>query len=95
VPERRSAETDHPTLRTNIAVLRAGGLITEGPLAKLGQQSLKLCVTELSAIVDDVIPILEPDCEGLEVERRIAKLPTLECDPILMAQFFKTYWGML
>jgi PAS domain S-box-containing protein len=71
--------------------VRRMGLLVEGllRLAKLGQQSLKLCVTELNAIVDDVISTLEPECEGREVEWRIAKLPALECDPILMAQVFQ------
>jgi PAS domain S-box-containing protein len=71
------------------------GLLVEGllSLAKLGQQSLKLCGTELNAIVDDVISILEPVCEGREVEWRIAKLPALDCDPILMAQVFQNLLG--
>ena len=75
--------------------VRRMGLLVEGllSLAKLGQQSLKLCVTELNAIVDDVISILEPECEGRDVEWRIAKLPTLECDPILMAQVFQNLLG--
>jgi len=57
--------------------VRRMGLLVEGllSLAKLGQQPMKLCRTELNAIVDDVISILEPDCEGREVEWRIAKLP--------------------
>jgi PAS domain S-box-containing protein len=76
------------------AVRRMGWLV-EGllSLAKLGQQSLELCSTELNAIVDDVISILEPECEGREVEWRIAKLPTLDCDPILMAQVFQNLLG--
>lgn len=57
------------------------GLLVEGllSLAKLGHQPLKLCATELNAIVNDVISILEPECEGREVEWRIAKLPALDC----------------
>jgi PAS domain S-box-containing protein len=75
--------------------IRRMGLLVEGllSLAKLGQQSLKLCATELNAIVDDVISILEPECEGRDVEWRIAKLPALECDPILMAQVFQNLLG--
>jgi PAS domain S-box-containing protein len=75
--------------------VRRMGLLVEDllSLAKLGQQSLKLCRTELNAIVDAVISILEPDCEGREVEWRIAKLPALECDPILMGQVFQNLLG--
>jgi PAS domain S-box-containing protein len=75
--------------------VRRMGLLVEGllSLAKLGQQPMKLCRTELNAIVDDVISILEPDCEGREVEWRIAKLPALDCDPILIAQVFQNLLG--
>jgi light-regulated signal transduction histidine kinase (bacteriophytochrome) len=76
------------------AVRRMGLLVEELlNLAKLGQQSLTLCRTELNAIVDAVISILEPECEGREVEWRIAKLPALDCDPILMAQVFQNLLG--
>jgi PAS domain S-box-containing protein len=75
--------------------VRRMGLLVEDllSLAKLGQQSLKLCRTELNAIVDEVISILEPECEGREVEWRIAKLPALDCDPILMTQVFQNLLG--
>jgi PAS domain S-box-containing protein len=75
--------------------VRRMGLLVEDllSLAKLGQQSLKLCRTELNAIVDAVISILEPECEGREVEWHIAKLPALDCDPILMAQVFQNLLG--
>jgi PAS domain S-box-containing protein len=58
-------------------------------LARLGQQSLKLGLTELNAIVDGVISILQPECSGRRVEWRVARLPAIECDPILMAQVFQ------
>jgi len=75
--------------------VRRMGLLVEGSLslAKLGQQSLKVCRTELNAIVDDVISILEAECEGREVEWRVAKLPALDCDPILMGQIFQNLLG--
>jgi PAS domain S-box-containing protein len=75
--------------------VRRMGLLVEDllSLAKLGQQSLKLCRTELNAIVDAVISILEPECKGREVEWRISKLPALHCDPILMAQVFQNLLG--
>jgi signal transduction histidine kinase len=62
-------------------------------LAKLGQQTLTLCRTELNAIVDGVISMLQPECNGRDVEWRIAKLPALDCDPILMAQVFQNLLG--
>lgn len=62
-------------------------------LARLGQQSLKLSLTELNAIVSGAISVLQQDCDGHEVEWRIAQLPTLECDPILMGQVFQNLLG--
>jgi PAS domain S-box-containing protein len=58
-------------------------------LAKLGQRSLQRSLTELNPIVDGVILILRPECEGRDVEWRIARLPAIECDPILMGQVFQ------
>jgi PAS domain S-box-containing protein len=76
------------------AVIRMG-LLVDGllSLARLGRQSLKLRHTELNAIVDEVISMLQPECEGRDVEWRIAKLPALDCDPILMAQVFQNLLG--
>jgi light-regulated signal transduction histidine kinase (bacteriophytochrome) len=37
--------------------------------------------------------MLQPECEGRDVEWRIAKLPALDCDPILMAQVFQNLLG--
>ncbi len=33
--------------------------------------------------------MLQPECEGRDGEWRIAKLPALDCDPILMTQVFQ------
>ncbi len=75
--------------------VRRMGLLVEGllSLAKLGQQSLKLRVTELNPMVEEVVSMLRPECEGRDVEWRVAKLPALECDPILMAQVFQNLLG--
>jgi light-regulated signal transduction histidine kinase (bacteriophytochrome) len=37
--------------------------------------------------------MLGQECEGREVEWRIAKLPALDCDPVLMAQVFQNLIG--
>jgi PAS domain S-box-containing protein len=58
-------------------------------LAKLGQHSLQRSLTELNPIVDRVILMLRPECDGRDVEWRIARLPAIECDPILMGQVFQ------
>jgi light-regulated signal transduction histidine kinase (bacteriophytochrome) len=76
------------------AVIRMG-LLVDGLLRwrVLRRQSLKLRHTELNPIVDEVISMLQPECEGRDVEWRIAKLPALDCDPILMAQVFQNLLG--
>jgi PAS domain S-box-containing protein len=80
--------------RIEDAVIRMGLLVDALlSLAKLGRQSLKLRHTELNAIVDRVISVLQPECEGRDVEWRIAPLPALECDQILMSQIFQNLIG--
>jgi len=80
--------------RIQTAVVRMGLLVTGLlGLAKLGRQSLKLSRTDLNEVVDQVISILEPECEGRQVEWQIARLPALDCDPILMAHVFQNLLG--
>jgi signal transduction histidine kinase len=62
-------------------------------MAVLRRRSLQLRHSELNSIVDEVIAMLQPECEGREVEWRIAKLPALDCDPVLMAQVFQNLLG--
>jgi PAS domain S-box-containing protein len=71
------------------------GLLVDALLkmAVLRRQPLRLSHSELNPIVDEVISMLKPDCVGRDVEWRIAKLPVLDCDPILMAQVFQNLLG--
>jgi signal transduction histidine kinase len=62
-------------------------------MAVLRRRSLRLSHSELNPIVDGVIAMLRPECEGRDVEWRIAKLPALDCDPTLMAQVFQNLLG--
>jgi light-regulated signal transduction histidine kinase (bacteriophytochrome) len=43
----------------------------------------------LNALVAQVILIVQPECEGRDVEWRVAPLPEVECDPILMGQVWQ------
>jgi PAS domain S-box-containing protein len=80
--------------RIEDAVSRMGLLIDALlKMAVLRRQSLRPCRSELNPIVDDVISMLKPECDGRDVEWRIAKLPALDCDPILMAQVFQNLLG--
>jgi light-regulated signal transduction histidine kinase (bacteriophytochrome) len=58
-------------------------------LAQLGQHSLQRSLTELNPIVDRVILLLRPEYDGRDVEWRIARLPAIECDPVLIGQVFQ------
>jgi len=76
------------------AVARMGLLIDALlKMAVLRRQSLRLSHSELNPIVDDVISMLKPECDGRDVEWRVAKLPALDCDPILMTQVFQNLLG--
>jgi light-regulated signal transduction histidine kinase (bacteriophytochrome) len=55
----------------------------------LDQQSLNLSHPDLNAIVDHIVSVLQPGCDGRMVEWRIARLPALECDRNLIAQVFQ------
>jgi PAS domain S-box-containing protein len=80
--------------RIEDAVSRMGQLIDALlKLAVLRRQSLRLRRSELNPIVEEVISMLQPECEGRDVEWRIAKLPALDCDPVLMAQVFQNLLG--
>jgi PAS domain S-box-containing protein len=73
---------------------RMGQLVDELlNLARVGRQKLELHRTELSALVRDVITILEPESAGRNVEWKIAELPAVQCDPILIRQVFQNLIG--
>jgi PAS domain S-box-containing protein len=76
------------------AVSRMGLLIDALlKMALLHRRSLRLDHSELNPIVDEVIAMLEPECRGRDVEWRVAKLPALDCDPVLIAQVFQNLIG--
>lgn len=62
-------------------------------LARVGRQPLTIQVTGLNAVVKDVVSLLTPEMEGRQVEWRIAELPFVECDPVLIQQVFQNLIG--
>jgi len=58
-------------------------------LARVGRHALNLQPTQLNAMVAEVIAILQPDCQGRQVEWIIADLPAVACDPVLVKQIFQ------
>ena len=75
--------------------VRRMGLLIDALLrmAVLRRQPLRLRHSELNPIVDEVVAMLQPECDGRDVQWRIAKLPALDCDPILLAQVFQNLLG--
>jgi PAS domain S-box-containing protein len=62
-------------------------------MAVLHRRSLRIDYSELNPLVDEVIAMLGPECQGREVEWRVAKLPAMDCDPVLMTQVFQNLIG--
>jgi light-regulated signal transduction histidine kinase (bacteriophytochrome) len=55
-------------------------------LARVGRYNLRLHITDLNGIIEELMSMLIADCKDRSVEWRIAKLPQCECDPILIKQ---------
>ncbi len=89
-----TAEAREVLERIEEAILRMGKLI-DGllSLARLGRQALHVRQNEINAIVSQVISMLQPECEGRKVEWRIAPLPALPCDAVLIGQVFQNLLG--
>lgn len=58
-------------------------------LARVGRQEPNLQQVGLNSIVKEVIGVLQPEIEGRRVEWKIADLPFVECDPMLVKQVFQ------
>ncbi|MGD0508103.1 MAG: PAS domain S-box protein [Terriglobales bacterium] len=58
-------------------------------LARVGRHVLHPQRAGLNSIVAEVIAILQPDDEGRQVQWKIAELPEVECDPVLVKQIFQ------
>jgi len=58
-------------------------------LARVGRHALNLQVGSLNSIIEEVVSLLQPEVEGRAVDWEIAKLPSANCDPILIRQVFQ------
>jgi PAS domain S-box-containing protein len=69
---------------------RMGRLVDELlNLARLGRHALALQATALNPMIEEVITLLQPEAEGRAIDWKIAPLPSVNCDPILMKQVFQ------
>ncbi len=58
-------------------------------LARVGRHALNLRTTKLNELVAEVVAMMQPDCEGRQVEWAIADLSGVKCDPVLVKQIFQ------
>ena len=67
------------------------GLLVDGllNLARVGRHALHLQRTKLNAVIDEVVSLLQPETAGRAVTWKIAELPAVDCDPILIKQVFQ------
>lgn len=66
---------------------RMGRLVDEMlNLARVGRQELKTQLTNVNAIIGELMPILHPECQGRMVEWHIETMTPVLCDPILLKQ---------
>ena len=83
-------EAQHHLQRIQEGTKRMGTLVDELlNLARVGRHALSRQVSGLDSIVEEVRSILQPESEGREVEWKIAPLPFVECDPVLIKQVFQ------
>ncbi len=57
-------------------------------LSRVARRELTLQVTGLSSLVEEVLGNLRPETKDRDIEWKIAGLPFVECDPILVKQVF-------
>jgi signal transduction histidine kinase len=57
-------------------------------LSRIGRQELSIQDMSLDSLLGQVVEDFAPECAGREVEWRIGKLTSAECDPGLMKQVF-------
>jgi PAS domain S-box-containing protein len=58
-------------------------------LGRIGRQEVRLQVTGLDSIVQEVVAEVRRDCEGRQMEWKIGKLPFVDCDPGLLRLVFQ------
>jgi signal transduction histidine kinase len=77
------------------AAVRRMGLLIDAllALAKLGRRSLRLRHNELNLAVDDAISALQSEIAGRDLKWRIARMPSLDFDRILVGLVFENLLG--
>jgi PAS domain S-box-containing protein len=80
-------EGQHHLQRIQEGTQRMGLLVDDLlNLGRIGRHEVRLQISGLNAIVNEVIAELKPECAGRQVEWKVDSLPFVECDPALMKQ---------
>lgn len=58
-------------------------------MARTGEQPVRLQLTALNSVVEEIVSMLKVETEGREVEWKISDFPSVECDPVLVRQVFQ------
>jgi light-regulated signal transduction histidine kinase (bacteriophytochrome) len=88
------AEVQKHLQRIEQGARRMGQLVDELlNLTRVGRHALALQLTDLGSVVEEVVTMLEPESAGRQVVWKIAALPAVECDPILIQQVFQNLIG--
>lgn len=83
-------EARHHLQRIEEGTRRMGLLVDDLlNLGRVGRQEVRLQVTGLGSIVEEVISDLRRDCEARQVEWKVGALPFVDCDPGLVKQVFQ------
>ena len=83
-------EARHHLERIQDGTQRMGLLVDELlNLARVGRHALKLQISGLNSIIEEVVSLLQPEAENRIITWKIAQLPSPKCDPILMRQVFQ------
>jgi len=83
-------EAQHHLERIQQGAQRMGQLVDDLlSLARVGRQGLRLQVTDLKTLVEEVISESLPDTAERQLEWKIGDLPFVECDPSLIQQVFQ------
>ena len=83
-------EALHHLQRIEEGTRRMGQLVDDLlNLGRISRHEVRLQVTGLNTVVNEVIAELKPECEGRQMQWKIENLPFVECDPALMKQVFQ------
>ena len=83
-------EAQHHLQRIQEGTRRMGLLVDDLlNLGRVGRHEVRLQVTGLNSVVNEVVAELKAECEGRQMEWKIGSLPFVECDPALMKQVFQ------